>query len=217
MCKHTCKPGQFLPILTILSFYVLTNLIFCTLAYITTTEYVDLSTYMAAHATHHKYTMHQHTPLQYVHKTLHKPYTCRSCCTRGNDKQIKGQRSSDELEQYSLGNESSKEGSSGMKSKTGSSPESVGSRGSSMAGSPTVARTSSSENLFTSGRFVSGSSPPAPSSGASHHVRSASCNVGNLLGGATTGTYSGGGINPGTVSFLNGNICLTSVIECFVS
>jgi hypothetical protein len=93
-----------------------------------------------------------------------------------------------------------------MKTKTSSSPEngSVGSRGSSMAGSPTVARTNSSENIFTSGPSGTGSSPTAPSNGAFHHVRSASCNVGNLLGGATTGTYSGGGINPGRVSLLNG-------------
>lgn len=101
------------------------------------------------------------------------------------------------MERYSFGNENSKEG---MKSKTASSPEngSVGSRGSSTGGSPTVARTGSSENLFTSGN-----SPSIPSNGGSRHARSVSCNVGNLLGGATAGSYSGGGVNTGSVALLN--------------
>lgn len=137
---------------------------------------------------------------------LHRRGSSDMAALRGAAADFFSSDSGPKLERYSLGNENPKEGASGMKMKTGSSPEngSVGSQGSSMAGSPTVARTGSAENLFTSGRSGSGSSPPAPSNGASHHVRSASCNVGNLLGGATTGTYSGGGINPGRVSLLNG-------------
>jgi len=81
-----------------------------------------------------------------------------------------------------------------LKMKSGTSPVkesgSTSSRSSSVAGSPTVARTSSTENLF-----ANGGSPP--SSGGSHHSRSASCNVGNLLGAATSGAYSGGGLNSG--------------------
>lgn len=90
------------------------------------------------------------------------------------------------------GSESPKD--SEMKMKSGTSPVkengSTSSRSSSVAGSPTVARTSSAENLF-----ANGGSPP--SSGGSHHSRSMSCNVGNLLGAATTGAYTGGGLNSG--------------------
>ena len=136
---------------------------------------------------------------------LHRRGSSDMAALRGAAADFFSSDSGPKLDQYSLGNENLKDSASGTKSKAGSSPEngSTGSRGSSMVGSPTVARTSSSENLFTSGRSATGSSPPAPSNGGSHHVRSASGNVGNLLGGATTGTYSGGGINTGSVSHLN--------------
>ena len=145
-------------------------------------------------------------PQASVTPRLHRRGSSDMAALRGAAADFFSSDSGPKMERYSLGNENSKEVASRMKTKTGSSPEngSVGSRGSSMAGSPTVARTNSSENIFTSGPSGTGSSPPAPSNGAFHHVRSASCNVGNLLGGATTGTYSGGGINPGRVSLLNG-------------
>lgn len=138
-------------------------------------------------------------PQASVTPRLHRRGSSDMAALRGAAADFFSSDSGPKLERYSLGNENSKEVASRMKTKTGSSPEngSVGSRGSSMAGSPTVARTNSSENIFTSGPSGTGSSPPAPSNGAFHHVRSVSCNVGNLLGGATTGTYSGGGINPG--------------------
>ncbi|XP_024370770.1 TPR repeat-containing thioredoxin TTL1 isoform X1 [Physcomitrium patens] len=102
-----------------------------------------------------------------------------------------------ETRRYSLGAEFSKDGSSGMKTKTASCTEngSTSSRGSSTAGSPTVARTGSSENLFTTGGCASSSSPT--SSNASYHTRSASCNVGNLFGAISSGSYTGGGLNTG--------------------
>uniref|UniRef100_A0A7I4F338 Uncharacterized protein n=1 Tax=Physcomitrium patens TaxID=3218 RepID=A0A7I4F338_PHYPA len=100
-----------------------------------------------------------------------------------------------EMRRHSLGNVSFKGGSSGMKMKMAASPEngSTSSRGSSIAGSPTVARTSSSENLYASG----GSAPcsSSASSGISHHSQSTSCNVGNLFGATSSGSYTGGGLN----------------------
>lgn len=67
---------------------------------------------------------------------------------------------------------------------------SVSSRNSSVAGSPTVARTSSSVESASGGR--------SPTGEGMRHARSASCNVGNLLGAATSGAYSGGGLNSGS-------------------
>lgn len=75
------------------------------------------------------------------------------------------------------------------------------SRGSSVAGSPTVARTSSTENLFGgvvgNGSYSSSTSPT--SGGAS--FRSSSGNVGNLLGAVSSGSgcYTGGGLNTGII------------------
>lgn len=106
------------------------------------------------------------------------------------------------------GNESPKD-SEKMKGSPMKENGSTSSRSSSVAGSPTVARTSSAENLF-----ANGASPPS-SSGGSLHSRSASCNVGNLLGAATSGAYSGGGLNSGNIShfsFQPSNYTLISLL-----